>query len=180
MRLVVLISLVLFVSCSSMSGRMPISEDISYEPWMSQEAIGAVRFPSSKSGGDIQACIAQVVTNRSVTLGDSSGSFVGAYTGKYYSVEHTRETGGGDVILHASDRAVVAQGVTQYNTGAFVGRALRYTVTITDGGYEFANIEQAITDSGAAKKHRIRPSGRVAGRGARPCGGVSQESCRKD
>lgn len=126
------------------------------------------------SGGrSVPACVASAVQNESITLSDSAGSFVGAYTGTYYQANKSREAGGGTVIQHASadGSEVVARGVTRYKAG-LIERAVRFTLMTEVVGarvtYAFSNLEQAQTNTGYAANagfHSIH---------ARPGGGAGQ------
>ena len=104
--------------------------------------------------GKIAMCAASVIRNDAVSLGDSSRTFVGAYTGNYYQAGSNREVGGGGVIQYVSpdESSVVAKGETGY-TSAMVSRSVRYTVTIRSSGperkYLFAGIQQAQLDTGS-------------------------------
>lgn len=66
-------------------------------------------------GDSLPLCVAQNVQNKSVTLADSSGSFLGA-SGTYYQIDKAREAGGGSVIKYVSDdrQSVLAQGSAGY------------------------------------------------------------------
>jgi len=91
----------LVAGCASQQVRAPIDADVSYEPWLTAEAIESVRFPTGAPlGNGLEFCIARVIRNKSVTLQDSSNSWTGPASGKYYHVEKSQESGGGDVLLH--------------------------------------------------------------------------------
>lgn len=130
--------------------RVTINEDVSYQPWQSAEAIETVRFPATEESGNTTLCVAKIVSNNSVTLQDSSGSFWGPYTGRYYQNNKSFQAGGGDVIIYQDDRSIVARGVSEYAASAFVNRAVRFTLTVSDNQYEFSNIEQAQMNTGVA------------------------------
>lgn len=57
-------------------------------------------------------CLALTVSNNEYTLSDSSGSFVGAYSGKYYNIEKSRQVGGGQSLLYSDDTSAIAKGST--------------------------------------------------------------------
>lgn len=112
----------------------------------------------SKSGpaatGKIAMCAASAIRNDPVSLGDSSRTFIGAYSGNYYQAGTNREVGGGGAIQYVApdESSVVAKGETGY-TSAMVSRSVRYTVTIQNLGaerkYLFAGIQQAQLDTGS-------------------------------
>lgn len=102
----------------------------------------------------LPGCVASTVTNDPVLLSDSAGSFVGAYTGRYYQAGSRREVGGGNTIQYVSpDGAdLVAKGATMYASG-LIQRSVRFTLRIRDQGqgrlYQFSGIEQAQTSTGS-------------------------------
>lgn len=104
--------------------------------------------------GKLPFCVASTVTNESVMVSDSAGSFVGAYTGKYYQAHNSKETGGGSVMQFVSQDGseVVARGTTRY-WAAMIERAVRFTVSIKDDGvsrtYRFTGVEVAQINSGS-------------------------------
>ena len=142
---------------------VPLDADVTYEQWHSAQALESVHLDSAAKGGDLEMCVAQNVQNKSTTLQDTTGSFYGVYTGTYYQVENSRETGGGDVLLYSRDGNVVAQGVVDYQASPLVARVVRYTLTVSDGGYEFTNLEQAQTNTGAAVNPGFDKIGAFAG-----------------
>lgn len=144
-----------------------------YEPWMSAEALSAITFdlPASKSKikEALPVCVAQHVTNREVSLSDSSSSFWGPYSGRYYNLQRTYGVGGGNVIQQVGDdgRVVVAQGVTRYQAGALVERYVRFTLTArqlsTGTSFRFAALEQAQANTGAVANMGYTKIGSFAG-----------------
>src|SRR5690606_20004483 len=103
--------------------------------------------------GKLPVCVASTVTNESVMVSDSAGSFVGAYTGNYYQTNHSQEVGGGNVMQFVSPDGseVVARGTTRY-WAAMIERAVRFTISIKDDGisrtYRFTGVEVAQINSG--------------------------------
>lgn len=99
-------------------------------------------------------CVASTVTNESIMVSDSAGSFVGAYTGNHYQYNRSQEVGGGNVIQFISKdgNSVVARGTTRYWAG-MIERAVRFTVSIKDDGlsrsYRFTGVEVAQISSGS-------------------------------
>ena len=103
--------------------------------------------------GKLPACVASNVTNESVSVHDTAGSFVGSYTGNYYQVNRAREVGGGNIIQYISQDGteVIARGTMRY-TAAMIERATRFTLSIKDDGisrkYIFNNVEVAQMNTG--------------------------------
>lgn len=62
----------------------------------------------------LKLCIAQNVSNDNVTLRDSSGSFVGSYTGTYYSRSNQHEVSGANIFKYADEAnmTLIARGTT--------------------------------------------------------------------
>lgn len=112
-----------------------------------------VSAPGAAPMSALPGCVASIVSNDPVTLSDSAGSFVGAYTGNYYQAGSRREVGGGNVIQYISPGGedIVAKGTTMYTSG-LVQRSVRFTLRIRDLGpgrlYQFSGIEQAQTSTG--------------------------------
>lgn len=103
-----------------------------------------------------KVCTLRNVTNRDVSLSDSSKSFVGAYTGNYYNVGNKSTSSGGNVVSVSSDKSLVVNGSTEYlfDAGLInVKRVVRFTLDLSmlDGKvtYTFSNIQQAQTETGA-------------------------------
>lgn len=130
----------------------------------------------TKSGdfktGKMPSCVASTVRNDSVSLNDASGSFVGTYTGRYYSAETNRETGGGSVIQYVSpdETTVVAKGATGY-VSAMIARSVRYTMMmqeLKDGGreYKFSGIQQAQLSTGYMANSGYSPVHTMIGGGS--------------
>lgn len=145
--------------CLATTTKMQINEDVTYKNWNDYEAIDTVSFNRKSRGGDLNVCLLQSVSNRSVTLTDSSGSFVGPYTGNYYINTNTRDVDGSDVIVHSSEGVMVANGSTQFQANTFVKQIVRYTLTVTPSKYKFSNIEQAQADTGGVANEGFKPVG---------------------
>ena len=107
------------------------------------------------SDADLPFCIAKSIQNNDVTITDSSRSFVGAYTGRYYQAGSTVNIGGGSVLTYVSvlGDKVVAQGTTSYRSGGLVERSVRFQLTAASQEdlvtLIFSPIEQAQLDTGA-------------------------------
>lgn len=112
-----------------------------------------VSAPGAAPMSALPACVATIVSNDPVTLSDSAGSFVGAYTGAYYQIGSRREVGGGNTIQYISPGGedLVAKGATMYSS-ALIQRSVRFTLRVQSAGqeriYQFSGIEQAQTSTG--------------------------------
>jgi hypothetical protein len=99
-------------------------------------------------------CVTSSVSNESVTVSDSANSFVGAYTGNYYSVNRSSNIGGGNVLEYVSpdQTEIVARGTVRY-WGGMIERAARFKLVIKDDGlaraYKFHTVEVAQINSGS-------------------------------
>ena len=143
--------------------------DAEFAPYSSSEAVTAVQFHRDGLGGDIPACVAETVSNQGETLADSSGSFVGAYTGNYYNVQRSSHSAGGSVLEHVAQdgKSVVASGSVRYSAGALVTRSVRFKLALkqSDSGriYRFSSLGQAQLDTGAAANNGYTPIGSWSG-----------------
>ncbi|HIF6269531.1 TPA: hypothetical protein ACX3KD_004489 [Raoultella ornithinolytica] len=104
----------------------------------------------------VKFCILRNVTNRDVTLSDSSKSFIGAYAGNYYNINSSSKSSGGDVVSLSGDNAIVVNGSTDYlfNSGIVsVKRVVRFTLDVivdsSNVSYTFSNLQQAQTETGS-------------------------------
>ncbi|WP_341706536.1 hypothetical protein [Halopseudomonas sp.] len=153
------------------SSRMPVLNqyEVDYLPWASAESVNAVSFERSGGSGNLAMCVAAVVGNSGETLTDSSNSFFGAYTGNYYRVEKSVQTGGGQVLEYVSpdNNAVVASGSERYQASSLVTRSVRFKLSAKQAGslrqYRFSDLAQAQLDSGAAANTGYGPIGSWAG-----------------
>lgn len=116
----------------------------------------SITKPGYPPSDKLPMCVASNVKNESVALNDSSGGFVGSYTGTYYRLGASTQVGGGSVLQYISpdQKKIVAKGATGY-TSAMIGRSVRYTLSIqpaASGGteYTFSGIQQAQLNTGSA------------------------------
>lgn len=122
------------------------------------EYIKNYSITSSTNGIDLEKakiCTLRNVTNRDVSLSDSSRSFVGAYTGNYYNLGNKSTSSGGNVVAASSDKSFVVNGSAEYifDSGLInVKRVVRFTLdlSVLEGKvkYTFSNIQQAQTETG--------------------------------
>lgn len=112
-------------------------------------------------------CVAKNLTNNTVMLQDSSGSFVGAYTGRYYETNKTQSVTGGDIFKYSDDETSTLLAV---GTTSFVGDALgiikefvkfEVELAIKDKNVTliFSNITRAQQDTGTLGNNGFNPVG---------------------
>jgi len=164
------LAVVAVLGCAGQA-RMPAlsAYEADFAPHGSAEAVTAVQFNRAGHCGDIPACVAETVSNQGETLADSSGSFVGAYTGNYYSIQRSSQAAGGSVLEHvtADGKSVVASGSTRYSASALVSRSVRFRLSVKQGEsvrtYRYSNLAQAQLDTGAAANSGYNPIGAWSG-----------------
>lgn len=122
----------------------------------------------------LKVCIARSISNDDVQLSDSSESFYGAYSGKYYNVDKSTVSRGGDVVSFSAstEAAIVANGTTSYfyNAGLMnVERVVRFTLDImpVNSGpqFTFSNLKQAQKNTGTVANNGFNPIGSWEGAG---------------
>jgi len=117
----------------------------------------SVTFPSQGKYelDSLKSCVIKNITNNEVQLSDGSRSFTGAYTGNYYNITSKSQINGSEVIKTDTSSGLIFAGNGSYLTDGVlaVKRVVRFVGEIKqkDGKtlFEFANIQQAQTDSGA-------------------------------
>lgn len=124
----------------------------------------------------IEACTAINVSNGEVTLGDTSSSFIGTYSGNYYQINNSKTSAGGNAMIYASKGLVVANGVTSitHTTGSIIPvnitNFIRFKLTIDyredQGIMLFNDMESAQASTGTLPNTGFRPIG--VWDGARP------------
>lgn len=101
-------------------------------------------------------CLLSSLSNDTITLKSSAGSFVGAYTGNYYQANQQREAGGGQVIKYVSDDGdkAAANGLVKSSALWGIETAVRFQLQLyVDAGktsYNVSNIQQAQINTGTA------------------------------
>lgn len=166
MRILMLFPIVTFLAgCSTVRMTELAKYDAEYGPHQNAEMILSATFQRSGSTGDLAQCMAEAITNRGETLSDSTGSFVGPYSGVIYNRANTSQVAGGSVIeqLSSDGSAVVATGSVRYRRDSLVTRSVRFTLTARRTGsgvtYRFSNLEQAQLETGYAKNTGYFPIG---------------------
>lgn len=161
------LSLAVALSGCVMTGRAPnlaTYDTASYEKdQYGQEYMTGLSFkypaPARLKPDALPLCIVKTIDNRSVTLSDSSRSWVGPYSGYYYRMGVQREAGGGEVLSFVSEdkREAVATGTVthRYTFGmAPIERSVRFTLNAKVGASEtmfrFDRLEWAQLDTGVA------------------------------
>lgn len=144
--------------CATQSASLDLSRfgNVEKEPWESREAIKSVEFTLASSvdveQDRLAMCVAENVTNRSVTLSDNAGSHFGAVTGTYYNQSNQQSVAGGQTIIREGEGKIVAEGLIEYSASTFVNNALRFTLIINTGdsnnSYRFANLQRAQLGTG--------------------------------
>lgn len=166
-KLYVPFSLVL-AGCSTSAVMPELAQyDLQLLPWQSGKSVESVVFrnPGGVTGDRLPSCVARLVTNDSVSLGDTANSFYGAYTGNYYSSSSSRESAGGDVLSYVGKdgKSVVARGSVGYEASAMVRRVVRFSLSVdVDHGQRvtsFTRLEQAQVNTGAAANNGFNKIG---------------------
>lgn len=104
---------------------------------------------------DVKICLASTISNASVTLNDTTGSYFGAYSGYYYQKNNTTTVQGGSSIITESKNKVVGTGVAEYYSNGLIPSLhyTRYIVTVSpqknSTQFLFTKIEQASKDTGS-------------------------------
>jgi hypothetical protein len=122
----------------------------------------------------LKLCIAEKITNNAVALQDSSGSFVGAATGRYYQNTQSQTVQGGGVFKYVDDSAsaLIATGSTDGGSTAlglthdlikFDLKALASDQGVT---LKFINITRAQQYTGSVANDGFNPVGMWRGAGA--------------
>jgi len=111
----------------------------------------------------LKLCVAQTVQNNEVSLGDSSGSFVGAYTGNYYRSDRRQTVAGGQVFKYVDDPSatLIASGNTETQPNGLVTDYVRFDVKASAQGNRvgltFLNLARAQRNTGALSNDGFGP-----------------------
>lgn len=120
---------------------------------------------------DLKICAASVFKNDAVILQDASNSYVGAFTGNYYSNTKTQAISGGDVfkLIDEPSKTLIATGnkKTAPQQGGLIVDSIKYDAKITlhnnKVGLIFQNIEAAQQNTGASTNSGYRQIGTWSG-----------------
>lgn len=123
--------------------------------------------------GNPAKCLALKVNNDEYQLSDSSRSFVGQASGKYYDIESSQTVGGGQSILYSDSDAAVAKGTTAgtYTVGFVpITEIVKFKVLVAlksdDPLIEFSEIQVAQESTGNIKNTGMHDVGAWTGGGA--------------
>lgn len=100
-------------------------------------------------------CIAENISNNDVTLRDSAGSFVGAYTGTYYQNSNVQQIAGKELFKYVDDSSsvLIANATTIADTMFLIKDVIKFEVKlgINDKNINlvFSNIKRAQQNSGS-------------------------------
>jgi hypothetical protein len=120
---------------------------------------------------NLKLCVAENLTNNDVTLSDSSNSFVGAYTGNYYSTGKIQNIAGKDVFkyLDESSSTLIANGTTTSISNQLIPITdivkfeMKSSLKGRNVQIEFFNITRAQKDTGLAANDGFSPVGAWSG-----------------
>ena len=120
---------------------------------------------------NLKICAASTFTNDGVTLKDSSGSFVGAYTGRYYQQNNKQQINGGDVfkLIDEQSNIFIATGnkKTRPQQGGLIVDFIKYDAKVALSNnhvqLQFQNIQAAQQSTGSSSNDGFRPVGTWAG-----------------
>jgi hypothetical protein len=121
----------------------------------------------------LKLCSAQTIKYDSVRLSDSSGSFVGSYTGNYYNIGSSRTEDARDsiIILDEDKKFIVARGTTKEFSKAFglTSGVARFIISleVQDSKLNilFENVEHAQLSTGSISNSGFMRVGTYAGAG---------------
>lgn len=120
---------------------------------------------------NLKICAASTFVNDAVTLKDNAGSFVGAYTGRYYQQNNKQQVNGGDIfkLIDEQSSTLIATGnkKTKSQQGGLVIDFIKYDAKISLSNnhvqLQFQNIQAAQQSTGVLSNDGFRPIGTWAG-----------------
>lgn len=120
---------------------------------------------------NLKVCAASTFTNDGVILKDNAGSFVGAYTGRYYQQNNNQQISGGNVfkLIDEQSNTLVVTGSkkTRPQQGGLVVDYIKYDAKISLSNnsiqLQFQNIQAAQQSTGTLSNDGFRPVGTWAG-----------------
>lgn len=140
-----------------------------------QQLIDTVDFSytaaSPRSFEALRLCVAENVHNREVHLQDSSGSFFGPASGRYYETKNSKTVQGGDIFkyIDSSLTTLIAIGVEDGGPAAsgltrtFIKFDLKASVRDTRVGIVFSNVTRAWETTGSLSNTGFGPIGTWSG-----------------
>lgn len=171
-------TIVLFVAISTGCASVPMPSNVTTTSIESNNYIDTVDFSyqssQTKTFSKLKLCIAENVSNGAVSLQDSSGSFVGPATGRYYQIDHSQVIHGGGAFKYLDDTifTLIAQGTVDGGpvafgiTKDFVKFDLKAAIDGRAVTLKFLNITRAQQSTGAIVNDGFNPVGTWSG--ARP------------
>lgn len=119
----------------------------------------------------VKVCAASTFTNDGVSLQDSAGSFVGAYSGQYYEKSNSQQISGGNVFKLIDDQSntIIATGnkKTKAQQGGLIVDYIKYDAKISlienKVQVQFQNIQAAQQNTGGSTNNGYRPIGTWSG-----------------
>lgn len=123
------------------------------------------------SFGAVKVCAASTFTNDSVVLKDNAGSFVGAYTGRYYQQSNSQQISGGNVFKLVDDQTntLIATGnkKSKPQQGGLIVDYIKYDAKIVLANNHvqlvFQNIQAAQQSTGSSANDGFRQIGTWSG-----------------
>ena len=120
---------------------------------------------------NLKICAASTFVNDGITLKDNSGSFVGAYTGRYYQQNNKQQINGGDVfkLIDEQSNTLIATGnkKTRPQQGGLIVDFIKYDAKVALSNnhvqLQFQNIQAAQQGTGSSSNDGFRPVGTWAG-----------------
>lgn len=123
------------------------------------------------SFSNLKVCAASTFTNDSITLKDNAGSFVGAYTGRYYQQNNNQQISGGNVfkLIDEQSNTIITTGnkKTKPQHGGLIIDYIKYDAKISLNNNHiqlvFQNIQAAQQSTGTLSNDGFRSVGTWAG-----------------
>ncbi|RZG63973.1 hypothetical protein EXE25_18105 [Acinetobacter bouvetii] len=120
---------------------------------------------------NLKVCAATTFQNESITIRDSAGSFVGAYSGNYYQQNNKQQINGGDVfkLIDEQTNTIVITGnkKTKPQHGGLIIDFIKYDAKISLNNNRvqllFQNIQAAQQSTGSLSNDGFRPIGTWSG-----------------
>lgn len=163
-----------FITCiTACSSQVPLPSNVSVTPSGSMGGLYIDKIDFSYSTPNIQEfaklklCIAENITNNTVNLRDSVGSFVGSYTGNYYQTNNTQTISGGGIFKYLDDSTstVIANGTTVSDSNAllltkdFIKFEVKAATNNNHVTLIFSNITRAQQNTGSLSNDGFNPVG---------------------
>lgn len=174
-KIVLFLGVGIFVGCSSTPIQLPSNVKTIPSGMGQSTYIDKVdhSFIPSKTVtfSNLKICAASAFANDGITLKDNSGSFVGAYTGRYYQQNNKQQINGGDVfkLIDEQSNTFIATGnkKTRPQQGGLIVDFIKYDAKVSLSNnhvqLQFQNIQAAQQSTGSSSNDGFRPVGTWAG-----------------